>query len=343
MHREYYPILQIPLPPEALESNEFRGSRTKFWVRVPEQSNSWLLKFPRPDTGEHWAEKIAYEIGTLVGINCARVELARCEGQLVELGQTSAQGGGHWQTYQNQLVTVCESFLPSGQIEDDSVNVGIHLFHGYEILEMFIEGYDINQQRPQREHSVKNIVSSLTELMGARSLDPMPFWDMELKALASYVLLDGLIGNTDRHHENWMVAHFIVDQADQADVRFEVTPSFDHASSLGRELNDEQRLRVLRVRDPYAAMLNYLYRGRGGVYVAHNRRRALPPLRLAKLLCRWAPEFTRETCERIAEVSESQIWDIIDKVPPDFMSDIAKEFAHKVIATGRGELLRSVR
>ena len=337
MSPEYYPILHVPLPPEALESNEFRGSRTKFWVRVPGQPNSWLLKFPRPDTGEHWAEKIAYEIGNLVGINCARVELARCEGQLVEFGQTSAQEGRHWQAYQNQLVTVCESFLPSGQIEDDSVNINIHTFHGYEILEMFIEGYDINQQRPQREHSVKNIVSSLMALMGARSLNPMPLWDVELKVLASYALLDGLIGNTDRHHENWMVAYIIVDQAD---ARFEVTPSFDHASSLGRELTDERRLRV---KDSDAAMLNYLYRGRGGVYVAHNRRRALPPLRLAKLLCRWAPEFTRETCERIAEVSESQIWDIIDKVPPDFMSDIAKEFAHKAIATGRDELLRSVR
>lgn len=333
---EYYPILQVPLPPEALESNEFRGSREKFWVRVPEQRNSWLLKFPRPGTGEHWAEKIAAEIGNLAGINCARVELARCQGQLVEFGQTAAHEGGHWQTCQNQLVTVCESFIPSEQSEDDSVDIDVHTLHGYEILEMFIEGYDTSQRFGQREHSVKNIVSAMTQLMGIGSLNPMPLWDMELKALASYALLDGLIGNTDRHHENWMAAYIIVDQDN---VRLEVPPSYDHASSLGRELTDERRRRILEA----DAMLNYLYRGRGGVFVDRNRRRALSPLRLARLLCRWLPDFTRETLARIAEVSDSQIRETVNRVPPVFMSDIAKEFAHKAIVTGRDELLRSVR
>ena len=332
---EYYPVLQVPLPPEALESNESRGSRPKFWVRIPRESNSWLLKFPRPNTGEHWGEKVAAEIGNLIGVNCARVELARCEGQEAMLGQTAEQGEGHWQTYQNQLVTVCESFLPGEQSEEDSTDIDIHTLHGYEILEMFIEGYDTNQRFGQRDHSIKNIVSSMMALMSARSLNPIPFWDFELEMLASYALLDGLIGNTDRHHENWMVAHIY----EGDNVRWEVAPSFDHASSLGRELTDDGRRNILNS----GGMLNYVYRGNGGVFVDSNRRRALPPLRLAQLLCRWMPGFTRETCDRIAEVSESQIWDTIDKVPPEFMSDIAKEFAYRSIIVRRAELLRSVR
>ncbi len=335
MPSERYPILPVPLPPEALEYNESRGSRTKFWVRVSGESNSWLLKFPRPNTGEHWAEKVAAEIGNLVGINCARVELARCEGQFAMFGQAATQQEGHWQTYQNQLVTVCESFLPSEQSADDSADIDIHTFHGYEILEMFIEGYDTNQRFGQREHSVKNIVSSMMALMGARSLNPIPLWDFELEMLASYALLDGLIGNTDRHHENWMVAHIY----EGDNVRWKVAPSFDHASSLGRELTDQGRRRILEA----DAMLNYLHRGRGGVFVDRNRRRALSPLRLAQLLCRWMPDFTRETRARIAEVSDSQIRDTVNKVPSEFMSDIAKEFAYKAIVTGQDELLRSVR
>ena len=333
MSSERYPIFQVPLPPEALESGEFRGSRMKFWVRVPGEPNSWLLKFPRPNTGEHWAEKVAYEIGNLVEINCARVELARCEWQSAVFGQTATQEEGNWQKY--QPATICESFLPPELDLEVILDRRILVFHGAEVLQMFIDGYDAALRFGQREHSVKNILSSMTALMGARNLNPMPLWDVELKVLASYALLDGLIGNTDRHHENWTIAYIV----DEGDVRLRVLPSFDHASSLGRELTDERRRTILQS----DAMLNYVYRGNGGIFVDSIRRRALPPLRLAQMLCRWRPDFTRETCARIAQISDSQIWDTIDKVPTEFMSDVAKEFAYTSIIVRRSELLRSVR
>ena len=335
MPPEYYPIFQVLLPPEALESGEFRGSRMKFWIRVPGESNSWLLKFPRPNTGEHWAEKVAAEIGNLIGVNCARVELARCEVRETMLGRSAAHGEGRRQVYQYPLATICESFLPAEQDLEAALDQKIFVFHGSEVLEMFVEGYDTGLRFGQREHSVKNISSSMSGLMGVGSSDSMPRWDVEIKALASYALLDGLIGNTDRHHENWTIAYIV----EESNVHLKVPPSFDHASSLGRELTDERRRNILES----GAMLNYVYGGYGGIFVDSNRRRALPPLRLAQLLCRWRPDFTRETCARIAQISDSQIWDTIDKVPSEFMSDVAKEFAHKSISVRRLELLRSVR
>ena len=335
MHLERYPIFQIQLPPEALESNEFRGSRTKFWVRVHGEARSWLMKFPRLNTGEHWAEKIAAEIGNLIGVDCARVELARCEGQEVLLSRNDIRSEGYWQTCQHRLATICESFLPTAQELNDTPDREVQVFHGAEFLQMFIETYDTNLRFGQREHSVKNIVSAMAGVMGAGTSNPMPLWDYELEELASYALLDGLIGNTDRHHENWMIAFII----NEGDMRWEVLPSFDHASSLGRELTDDRRRNILES----GGMLNYVYRGNGGVFVDSNRQHGITPLRLAKLMCRWRPAFTRATCARIAEITDSQIWDIIDKVPPEFMSDIAKEFAHKSIIVRRAELLRSVR
>ena len=123
------------------------------------------------------------------------------------------------------------------------------------------------------------------------------------------------------------------------DLWLNVLPSFDHASSLGRELTDERRTNILRS----DGMLRYLHRGRGGVFIDHKRGRAPAPLRLAQLLCRWEPEYTRETCERIGEVSDSKLWDAIDKVPSEFMSDVAKEFAFNLVLTSRAELIRSMR
>ena len=82
---------------------------------------------------------------------------------------------------------------------------------------------------------------------------------------------------------------------------------------------------------------------RRGIYVDDRRKHALSPLRLARLLCRWRPAFTRRTVDRIDSVSEPEIRAAIQRVPPEFMSDIAKEFSCQVVMASKEELLRSVR
>ena len=92
MHIEPYKIWCVPETDEIREFRlESRGSRYKLWIAVDNQPNPWLLKFPRAGTGEHWAEKVAAEVGAGIGVICARVELARCG---------------------DQLATICESFDP---------------------------------------------------------------------------------------------------------------------------------------------------------------------------------------------------------------------------------------
>ena len=48
------------------------------------------------------------------------------------------------------------------------------------------------------------------------------------------------------------------------------------------------------------------------------------------------------TLDRIDNVSELQIRTVIERVPAEFMSDIAKEFACQVVLTSKQELLRSI-
>ena len=119
-------------------------------------------------------------------------------------------------------------------------------------------------------------------------------------------------------------------------MRIEIMPSFDHASSLGRELTDDRRRRLLESN----GVLRYVRRGRGGVYVDDRRQRAPSPPRLARLLCRWRPAFTRRTLDRIDSLSELDVRAAVQRVPSEFMSDAAKEFACQVVLTSRRELLR---
>ena len=52
---------------------------------------------------------------------------------------------------------------------------------------------------------------------------------------------------------------------------------------------------------------------------------------------------TGEPLDRIGSVPEDEIRTTIQRVPAEFMSDVAKEFAFQVVMTGQRELLRSVR
>lgn len=51
-----------------------------------------------------------------------------------------------------------------------------------------------------------------------------------------YLVLDALIGNTDRHEENWSA----ISSAEAGSQR-RLSPTFDHASSLGFLLSDQDR------------------------------------------------------------------------------------------------------
>ena len=62
------PYRIVDVKPEWIVDPEAMGTRTKFWYRDPDQQINWLFKHPRPNTGEHWAEKIAAEVASVIGI-----------------------------------------------------------------------------------------------------------------------------------------------------------------------------------------------------------------------------------------------------------------------------------
>ena len=138
----------------------------------------------------------------------------------------------------------------------------------------------------------------------------------------------------DRHHENWMLKIEFSDEG----AWMSAAPSFDHASSLGRELRDDRRLRRMNS----GGVMQYLQRGRGGVYNNVDDRYAPAPLALARSICQRWPDYTRDTLDRIASVGDSEFQSAVDRVPPEFMSQAAKDFAFQIIVTSRRELLRNI-
>ncbi|MEP7367156.1 MAG: HipA-like protein, partial [Acidobacteriota bacterium] len=54
---DFYPIVSIQAG-WVLE-DEAMGSKRKFWFRESGDGADWLFKYPQPNTGQHWAEKLA--------------------------------------------------------------------------------------------------------------------------------------------------------------------------------------------------------------------------------------------------------------------------------------------
>ena len=277
-----YRIFEVQ--PEWVLKSEDMGSKTKFWYRPQDQQErDWLFKYPQPDTGQHWAEKIAAEVAGLLAIPHAKVELAVFAG---------ARG------------SVTESFARGGR----------ELIHGNQILASAVHGYDPGRKFHQSDHTLANI----WQVMDRVFADPKATRRAKLR-IAEYLVLDALIGNTDRHHENWGILR---KRAGDGWKGF-VAPSFDHASSLGRELLDERRKRLLAE----SRIGKYAEKGRGAIYWSENERYGPSPLELVRRAVRVFPDLFRPTLAKLKRLDESSVSDVVNGVPDVWMSSSARAFA----------------
>lgn len=152
------------------------GTRPKGWLFAPDRS-SWLFKESRSGVGvggEDWAEKAAAELGNLLGIPTATVELATRSGS-------------------------------KGIVTRSFVKRGAHLAHGNELLSAIYPAYPQAQRTNNTAgYTVEAIRNALEPYSGPEG--------GEIPALASafdwfcgYLFFDAWINNTDRHHMNWGV------------------------------------------------------------------------------------------------------------------------------------------
>ena len=145
------------------------------------------------------------------------------------------------------------------------------LIHGNQLLASMDLTYDAEKTFKQTSHTLSKIRGTLDRVS--------PFVGMEEndaeQHIAEYIVFDAVIGNTDRHHENWAILFEHV----RGDVECaRMAPSFDHASSLGRELSDERRILLMKER----RVRQYSEKGRGAIYWSEDSLRGPSPLELAR-------------------------------------------------------------
>lgn len=275
---EYTIVSVDPLAERELEQ---MGSKEKFWYRAGEEK--WLFKSCREGTGEDWAEKIAGEVATLLGLPHARYELAEAGGK---------RG------------SVCLDFAGNSD-----------LIHGNELLWQIDQSYPVSRNWRVSAHTVSNVMRVISNPIRDLPTSGADVDKMFAEVFVGYLALDALIGNTDRHHENWGLL--------RRGNAVELAPTYDHASSLGRELRDEKRRELLKGK----RVAEYALRARSALYAIESDKRPLSTHAAFLAASKRMPMSREAWLARIASISPHALEQIIHCVPSERITPDGRQFA----------------
>ncbi|WP_295392106.1 hypothetical protein [uncultured Thiodictyon sp.] len=295
-----YPVIQVPEMASA--QLEQLGTKEKFWFRAAD--GAWVLfKEGYPGSGEHWAEKVACEVARLLGLPHAEYDLA---------------------VWRGRLGVVSPSLVPQEA----------RLILGNELLAKNFPDYAEAGRFRVRQHTVRRVLA----VLGATGAGTPSGWTCPtavadaVGVFVGYLLLDALIGNQDRHHENWGLIN-------SARHGLTLAPTFDHASSLGRNETDEVRIERLTTRDSGRSVRAYAARATSGLYETHTSKKALSTLD-AFTHALWAnPSAAAYWLECLDGLDSAHFETILNEVPGDFMTQPARDFALRLLSANRDRLL----
>jgi len=203
---------------------------------------------------------------------------------------------------------------------------GEDLVHGSEVLAGKVRRYDKSMLRGQSDHSVANIFMALRETVSAENLQ------RDLVSFGGFLVLDALICNTDRHHDNWGVLRIPQQKGSAQHV---LAPSFDHASSLGRELLEDRMRRILNE----GRILQYAFRGRGGVFLNEGEQKGANPIKLVEKCVDEYRNLIEPWLQKVRELELEQMEEMVRRVPDAWMGEPTKTFCMGLLSATRERLV----
>lgn len=294
------------------------GSRDKRLLRCPARApypflkpgHKYLLKYSRNRyPAQFWCEVIAYRLGRLLGLPVPPAHVA-----VDSTGRPAA---------------LIEWFL---ERDDERMEFK---FAGGEFLQHVEPEFEREKGRRHSWALVKQVFGGAVTI--APELASIPEWQ---RIWLDMMAFDALIGNTDRHQENWMVCVEIsLGDRGQWNERWALGPFFDNGTSLGHELTEE-RVAGMSDADVYA----YFRKGRAHLRWEGESSRGEPHFRLLDRLLAELPG-ERGILDRYAGVSSEDIRGLLGELRifpvPVSLSDARVEFLARLIDFRRQELLRS--
>ncbi|MCU1052964.1 MULTISPECIES: hypothetical protein [Stenotrophomonas maltophilia group] len=296
-----------------LETFEQLGSKDKFWY----DDRKYLFKARRPETGEDWAEVVAAQIADRIGLPHARYDLA----EAINLPAAGPEEGARESRGVRSL-----NFTPW----DGRLVVGNELI-GPSPSESAARAVKAAQRRsfhtPSRIYGLLVRMSFLELPIDWQSPDELM---TPIGVMAGYLMFDVLIANQDRHEENW---GFVT-----CNNHVYLAPTFDHASSLGRELRDEKRAGKLRSVAEEHGVAGYASKARSQM---HDKKTGERLSTVAAFLefGAFCQEASRYWLSQLGGLDEEYFRRLFSEIPDTHITDVGREFAIRLLMENKKRLL----
>lgn len=287
------------------------GTKPKFWFfedsDAEKDNRSTLCKIGRKGTGENWAEKVACEIAKVLEIPCAHYDLAITD---------------------NHQAVVSPSFVPINGV----------LVHGNEVLQKVNNEYPADYPIRLRHYKINTVIASLKQL----SKIVVPPTNFELSpeggkqsivdVFITYLMLDCLIGNQDRHDENWGVIG-------SSDHRWHLSPTFDHASSLACRITDQDRDTRLTTNDMNYSIEAFAHRAKTPFYNSYGKKLTTIECFQQAINVSKSANIAKHWINRLSLVTEESLLYIFNKFPDGYLSDKTVAFTIQYIKINQARIV----
>jgi hypothetical protein len=278
------------------------GTKEKEWIENDGQK--FLYKQGRKGTGEDWAEVVTSAI-------CDKIKIPHAD---YCLAQNSDKKYG----------VLTKSLVPKDG----------RLILVNELLKKIYKNYDPEKKYNQKDYRLTRIQAFFKQIK--KILEPPRTFELTeqintaLDVFIGYLMLDALIGNQDRHHENWGL---ITDGK-----HIYLAETFDHASSLGRN-NSEQSMQILlTTEDNRRNIYNFCNRAKTPFF---KNKKILSTIETFKIVASWNPKAAKNWQQNLELLSENVLNNIFTNLPDvqNAPTEIQKIFAIKLILINKQRIL----
>ncbi|WP_148077331.1 HipA domain-containing protein [Comamonas sp. BIGb0124] len=300
----------MSVPDGAAINTEPLGTKYKFWYQDT-NLGLCLFKEGRPNTGENWAEKVTSHLAEILGIPHAQYELA---------------------TYEQRR----------GVITPTLATFGSRIIHGNEILAALAHDAHTEELRPYRNtsHKLQRVLAYFKQTQD--SVAPPAEWDASkdihtaLDVFIGYIMFDAWIGNQDRHDQNWALIR-------KSNGLLSLSPSYDHGSSLARNLMDSEREKRLTTSDKGYHISTFATKAKSGFFPHEEGEKSVAlgtveAYRRASARSTGAAEWWKN---RLASVDFDDVARVINDVPDDWMSEKSREFTLQLLKINQERILNA--
>lgn len=158
------------------------------------------------------------------------------------------------------------------------------------------------------------------------------FGPNEFESFIEMMVFDALVGETDRHEENWGLT--------KEDGRYHFSPLYDNACNLLRDFKNPS------ISEPFynkqKSLEDYIKKSKTCIY-RENLQGRYKHFELIEKLLQDYPEMTYRNIYKLKKLSNLRIRIILDKLPYGVISDVHKQYIYKYIVMRKKVLLNMIK